>query len=176
MLPIGAWQQAMASEPRIDPSVYIAPTATVVGDVVIARDASIWFGVVVRGDAAPISIDEGSNVQDNAVIHVDTGVPTRIGKRVTIGHGAIVHGATVGDDVLIGIGAIVLSGSKIGDHSIIAAGAIVPEGRVIPPQSLVMGVPARVLRTLDAGDLARIEEGSRNYIERARNYRKGIIR
>ncbi len=161
---------------KIHPTVFIAETATVIGDVTMGKESSVWFSAVLRGDAAPITIGEGTNVQDNAVIHVDEGTPTIIGKRVTIGHGAIVHGATVQDEVLIGMGAIILSNAKIGTHSIIAAGSVVTEGAEIPPNSLVMGVPGKVVRHINDEELAKIEEGAKHYIERAKNYWKGIYK
>ncbi len=161
---------------KIHPTAFIAETATVVGDVTIARDSSVWFSAVLRGDAAPITLGEGTNIQDNATVHVDEGFPSHIGKRVTVGHGAIIHGATVEDDVLIGMGAIILNGARIGSHSIIAAGSVVPEGKEIPPRSLVMGVPGKIVRHVNDDEVARIEEGSKHYVERARNYWKGIYK
>lgn len=161
---------------KIHPTVFVAESATVIGDVTIGKEASVWFGAVLRGDAAPITVGEGTNVQDNAVIHVDTGEPTSIGKRVTIGHGAIVHAATIQDHVLIGMGAIILSRAVIGSHSIIAAGSVVPEGRQIPPNSLVMGVPGKVVRHVTEEEVAQIEAGAENYIERAKNYWRGIYK
>lgn len=161
---------------KIHPTAFIAETATVIGDVTIAKESSVWFSAVVRGDAAPITIGEGTNVQDNCTIHVDDNQPTRIGHRVTIGHGVIVHGAVIEDDVLVGIGALILSGAKIGSHSIIAAGALVTEGMEIPPRSLVMGVPGKIIRQVTDAEIERIHEGSRNYVERAKNYWKGIYK
>ncbi len=159
---------------KIHPTVFIAETATVIGDVTMGKESSVWFSAVLRGDAAPITIGEGTNVQDNAVIHVDEGEPTIIGKRVTIGHGAIVHGATVEDEVLIGMGSIILSHARIGTHSIIAAGSVVTEGMEVPPRSLVMGVPGKVVRHIKDEELAKIEDGAKHYVERAKNYWKGI--
>ncbi len=161
---------------KIHPTVFIAETATVIGDVTIGKESSVWFSAVLRGDGAPITIDEGTNVQDNAVIHVDQGGPTNIGKHVTIGHGAIVHAAEVEDEVLIGMGAVILSRAKIGSHSIIAAGSVVPEGMQVPPRSLVMGVPGKVVRHVTDEEIERIRNATRNYIERARNYWKGIYK
>jgi carbonic anhydrase/acetyltransferase-like protein (isoleucine patch superfamily) len=161
---------------KIHPTVFVAETATVVGDVTIGKDSSVWFSAVLRGDAAPISIGEGTNVQDNAVIHVDHDVPTQVGRRVTIGHGAIVHSATVEDHVLIGMGAIILGGAVIGTHSIIAAGSVVPEGREIPPRSLVMGVPGKVVRHVTDEEVTEIEGAAEHYVERARNYWRGIYK
>jgi carbonic anhydrase/acetyltransferase-like protein (isoleucine patch superfamily) len=154
----------------VDPSAWIAPTATLRGEVRVGALASIWFGAVIRGDAAPIHIGEGSNVQDLCCLHADPGFPCQIGQRVTIGHGAIVHGATVENDALIGIGATVLNGAIIGSGSIVGAGALVPEGKVIPPGSLAVGVPAKVIRTLTEEDRERIAHAASHYIELSRRY------
>jgi carbonic anhydrase/acetyltransferase-like protein (isoleucine patch superfamily) len=156
--------------------VFVAETATVVGDVTIHKDASVWFGAVIRGDADKIVIGEGSCVQDGVVIHCDANLPATIGKRVVIGHRAVVHGATVADNVMIGIGSIVLNGARVGEYSIIAAGALVPEGKEIPPRSLVMGVPGKVVRQVTEEEIERITSGAENYIERGRNYWKGIYK
>lgn len=161
---------------KIHPTVFIAETATVIGDVTIGKDSSVWFSAVLRGDAASITVGEGTNIQDNAVIHVDMGQPTTVGKRVTIGHGAIVHSATVQDHVLVGMGAIILSGAVIGSYSIIAAGSVVPEGREIPPRSMVMGVPGKVVRHVTDEEVAKIENGADHYMERAKNYWRGIYK
>ncbi len=160
----------------IDPTAFIASTATVIGDATIAKEASVWFSAVVRADAEPIRIGEGSNVQDTAVLHVDPGFPCIIGARVTVGHGAIIHGATVEDDVLIGMGARILNGARIGSLSIVAAGALVPEGMQVPPRSLVMGIPGKVVRPVNDADIEKIKHGAVAYIERAKNYWKGIYR
>src|SRR5690606_15061158 len=125
-------------------SVYIAPSAIVLGDVTIAADASVWFGAVIRGDTERIAIGQATNVQDLCVVHADAGLPCIIGERVTLGHAAIVHGAVVENDVMIGIRATVLNGAQIGSGSIVAAGAVVPEGMIVPPNSLVMGVTAKI--------------------------------
>ena len=160
------------SRPRPDASVFIASTAAVIGDVRLGRNAGIWYGASVRGDMAAITIGEGSNVQDNATIHVDPGVPASIGSYVTIGHNAVVHGATIEDEVLIGMGAIVLNHAVIGKGSLIAAGAVVREGMVIPPGSLVAGVPAKVIKELSPDQRAHIRENAEVYIACARAHRK----
>ena len=128
------------------PGGFIAPTATVIGDVSLGADTGIWFGAVVRGDKDRIEIGNGSNIQDNAVVHTSKGYPTLIGKEVSVGHGAILHGCTISDRVLVGMGAIVMNGAVVGEDSIIAAGAVVTEGAVIPPGSVVMGVPGKVVK------------------------------
>jgi carbonic anhydrase/acetyltransferase-like protein (isoleucine patch superfamily) len=161
-----------ASRSKIDPSVFIAKTATVVGEVSIGKSSSVWFSAVVRGDIAPVVIGEETNVQDGAVLHVGHGCPCIIGNRVTIGHGAIVHGATVKDGVLIGIGAIVLNGALIGEHSLVAAGAVVTENTIIPPGSLVMGIPGRPVRPITVEQRATIAEAATHYIRYAREYKK----
>src|SRR5690242_749888 len=130
--------------PTIGQGCYIAPTATLIGDVTIQDGASVWFGCVLRGDVAPIVVGRRSNIQDNSIIHGEDGCPTVIGDDVTVGHGAIVHAATVGDRVLVGMGAVLLSRCRIGDDTIIGARALVTEDVQIPPGSLAIGVPARV--------------------------------
>ena len=151
--------------PVIDPSAYIDPSAQVIGDVEIGEESSVWMNVVVRGDVNHIRIGRRSNVQDGTIVHVmhDTH-PTVIGDEVTIGHGAIVHGCTIEDRVLIGMGAILLNGARVGSDSIVAAGSLVPEGVVIPPRSLAMGSPAKVRKTLSDGEVASILEYSGNYV------------
>lgn len=164
------------SPTHIHPTVFVAETATIVGDVTIYQDASVWFGAVIRGDADKIVIGEGTNVQDGVVIHCDAGLPTTIGKRVVIGHRAVVHGVTIADNVMIGIGAIVLNGARVGEYSIVAAGAIVTEGQVVPPRSLVMGVPGKIVREVTEQEIKRITDGAQTYIERAKNYWRGIYK
>jgi carbonic anhydrase/acetyltransferase-like protein (isoleucine patch superfamily) len=138
-------------EPQIAAGAWVAPTATVIGDVVIEDGASIWYGVVIRADRARIRIGARSNVQDNAVFHADPGAPVDLGADVTVGHGAIVHGATVQDGSLIGMGATLLNHSVVGAGSLVAAAALVREGQVIPPGSMVAGVPAKILGPVPAG-------------------------
>lgn len=150
--------------------VFLADTATVVGNVFIGKDASVWFGAVIRGDTDDIRIGEKSNVQDNAVLHADANFPCVVGDRVTIGHSAIVHGALVEDDVLIGMGAIVLNGATIERGSVIAPGSVITEGQVISSQSVVMGVPGKVRRAADDADFERIQHASHHYVELAKNY------
>ncbi|HZL99879.1 MAG TPA: gamma carbonic anhydrase family protein [Planctomycetota bacterium] len=149
---------------------WVASTAVVTHEVVLGRDSSIWYGVVVRGDCARITIGALTNVQDNAVVHADTGVPNDIGAEVTIGHGAVVHGRRVGDGCLIGIKAVILGGAEIGEGCIIAAGAVVREHAVIAPRSLVAGVPARVVRAVSEDEAAALREHARHYLELARRH------
>ncbi|MEI7827754.1 MAG: gamma carbonic anhydrase family protein [Euryarchaeota archaeon] len=153
--------------------VFIAPTATVIGDVRIAPGSNVWFGAVIRGDMATIQIGRNTSVQDNAIIHVSEGVEARIGDQVTIGHGSIVHGAQIGDTVLIGIGAIVLDGANVGDGSIIGAGAVVTEGIEIPGRSLVLGVPGKVSKQVTSEQLRSIEANAKSYAALGQRYLKG---
>jgi len=162
----GAWE----SRVRIDASVFLAEGAVVVGEVTIGPGASVWFNTVVRGDTAPVTIGAGTNLQDLTMVHVDEGEPAVVGARVTVGHRAIIHGCRIEDDVLVGMGAIVLSGARIGTGSLIGAGALVREGQVIPPGSLVLGAPARVVGPVTAAHRAAIERGAAHYQALARSY------
>ncbi len=150
--------------------VWIAPGAIVLGDVTLAEDASVWFSAVLRGDTEPISIGPGANIQDGAVLHTDPGFPLRVGARCTVGHRAILHGCTVGEESLIGMGAIVLNGARIGCHCIVGAGALVLEGREIPDNSLVLGMPAKPVRTLDEAAAEGLRASAERYIANARRY------
>ncbi|HOA91274.1 MAG: gamma carbonic anhydrase family protein [Bacillota bacterium] len=142
-----------------------AESAVVVGDVVLSDNVSIWYNAVVRGDIAPIRIGKDSNVQENAVIHVSRDIPVSIGERVTIGHGAIIHSCTIEDDVLIGMGATILDGAVVGQGAMIGAGALVGPGKVIPPNSLVVGIPGKVVRELTPEELEANRENIREYLE-----------
>ena len=157
---------------KIHPSAFVAPGAVVAGDVTIGADASLWFGVVVRGEVEAVVIGPQTNVQDGCLLHSDEGQPCVLGARVSLGHGAIVHGATVEDEVLIGIRATVLNGARIGTGSLVAAGAVVTPGTVIPPHSLVMGMPGRVVRPVSAADRERIRRTAEHYIAFAHSYRE----
>ena len=154
----------------IDASAFVAPGAVVRGEVHLRAGSSVWFGAVIRGDVTAIRVGRRSNVQDLAVLHADPGYPCTIGDRVTIGHGAIVHGATVQDDALIGIRAVVLNGAVVGSGSIVAAGAVVTEGAEIPPNSLAVGVPAKVIRELSGEDRERLRRGAEHYVHAAAAY------
>lgn len=160
------------TSPRIDESAFIADNATVIGDVTIGRDSSVWFGSVLRGDSNPIVIGNETNIQDSSIIHVDENYSCTIGNRVTFGHAAMVHGSVVHDNVVIGIRAVVLDGCEIGENTIVAAGAVVRPGSVIPPNSLVVGVPGRVTRTLTDEDRAEIQRLCDEYLARTRYYRE----
>jgi len=156
----------------IHASVFIAEGAIVRGDVSIEEDVSIWFNAVLRGDVDTIAIGKRSNVQDGAVVHCDPGFPCSIGEEVTIGHAAVVHGATIQSRVLIGIRAVVLNGAVIGEGSIIGAGAVVTEGAVIPPNSLVVGVPGKVIRDTSEEQRLHILRNALNYVESGKKYRQ----
>lgn len=156
--------------PRIASGVYLAPGAVIVGDVEIGEQSSVWFNAVLRGDVAPIRIGTRSNVQDNAVFHLDRGTPCILGDEVTVGHGAIVHGTNVGNGVTIGMGAVVLSRSRIGEETIIAASALVPEDAVVPAGVLMMGVPARERRALTDQERAASRMNATRYVENARMF------
>ena len=157
--------------PEVHPTAYIDQSAQVIGDVTIGAQSSVWMAVVIRGDVNYIRIGDRTNVQDGTIVHVmhDT-CPTVIGSDVTIGHGAIVHGCTIGDRVLVGMGAIVLNGASIGDDSIVAAGALVTERMAVPARSLVMGSPAKVKRALTDQEVASIQEYADNYVRYKRDY------
>ena len=159
--------------PTIDPTAYIHPLAFVCGDVTLGARASVWPTAVVRGDTASIAIGDESNVQDGTVVHVDHGVPTRIGARVAIGHRAIVHGATVEDDCLIAMGAVLLNRVVVGRGSIVGAGAVCREGMVIPANSLVLGVPGRVLRETTDEERARVRRTVESYLALQERHRAG---
>lgn len=161
-----------SERPQVDASAFVAPSADLIGDVRVAEHASVWYGCVLRADIAPISVGRETNIQDLTVVHVDPGRPTVIGERVGIGHRAIIHGCEIQDECLIGMGAIVLSHAVIGSGSVIAAGALVTEGMVVPPNSLVVGLPGRVVRDVDdelrrrihrnVADYKRLKEGHRS--------------
>ncbi len=161
--------------PVCDPAKsWVAESASVIGDVVLEEDASVWFGATVRGDNDRIHIGRGSNIQDGSVLHVDPGIPLFIGAEVTIGHLVMLHGCTIGDGSLIGIGAVVLNGAKIGANCLIGANALITEGKEIPPRSVVMGAPGKIVREVSDDDLLRIRRGVESYIERSRLYRDGL--
>ena len=153
--------------------LFIAPNATVIGDVALAGNVSIWFGAVVRADKDRIAIGEGSNIQDNCVVHTSKGHPAIIGRDVSVGHGAILHGCTLADRVLVGMGAIVLNGAVVGEDTIVGAGAVVTEGTAIPPGSVVIGVPGRAVRQASDAQKQHILANAKAYIELAAEYAHG---
>jgi carbonic anhydrase/acetyltransferase-like protein (isoleucine patch superfamily) len=166
----------LEKEPVFGRGVYIAPTATVIGDVQTGDDTSFWFGAVARGDVNWIRIGSGSNVQDNSVLHVTFEKhPLVIGDGVTIGHGVILHGCTIGDECLIGIGARVLDGAVIGSGSVVAAGAVVPEGAKIPDGHLAMGIPAKIVRPVSSQETRRIQSIGKRYVDLKNIYMKNNV-
>ena len=149
---------------------WIAPNAAVIGNVIMRKDASVWFNATVRADNEPIILGERSNVQDGSVLHTDPGFPLVLHQNVTVGHMVMLHGCTIGAGSLIGIGAIILNGAIIGENSLIGAGSLISEGKVIPPNSLVIGQPGRVKRELNDDDLQQLASASAHYVERAKKY------
>jgi carbonic anhydrase/acetyltransferase-like protein (isoleucine patch superfamily) len=169
-MPIYALADAHPDLPA-DGDYWIAPSADVIGRVRLGRGASIWFGVVLRGDNEWITIGENTNIQDGSVLHSDDGVPLTIGANVTVGHAVVLHGATVADNCLIGMGATLLNRCRIGAHSIVAAHALIPEGKEYPERSLILGAPARVARTLSDDEVAMLPLSAQHYVANARRFR-----
>lgn len=161
-------------EPQIAESAWVADSAQVMGEVQLGADASVWFGAVVRGDTSSITIGEGSNVQDASVLHADLGMPLVIGRHVTVGHQVMLHGCTIGDESLIGIGAIVLNGAKIGKNCLVGAGALVTEGKEFPDGSMIIGSPARVVKQLTPEQIQGLRQSAQHYIDNARRFRAGL--
>jgi carbonic anhydrase/acetyltransferase-like protein (isoleucine patch superfamily) len=159
--------------PQVADTAWVAPNATLAGSVVIGDGASVWYGAVLRADNEPITIGARTNVQDNCAFHVDKGMPVLLGEGVSVGHGAVIHGATIGDHVLVGMGAIVMNGAVIGSESLIAAGALVAEGVVIPARSLVAGVPGKVRRELTDDEVATLHNNAAIYEEHRELHRHG---
>lgn len=159
---------------RAEGDYWVAESASVIGAVLLRHNASVWFGAVVRGDREPIVIGENSNVQDLVVLHTDPGYPLTVGRNCTIGHKALLHGCTIGDDTLIGINAVVLNGARIGRQCLIGAGALIPEGKEIPDGSLVMGVPGRVVRELTPEQRANLVRMADNYSANFKRYKSGL--
>lgn len=163
-------------QPQLGEGSWVAPSADVIGDAHLGPGASVWFGAVIRADNTPIIVGAGSNVQEGAMLHSDPGAPLTVGAEVTVGHHAILHGCTIGDRVLIGMGATVLNRAVIGEDSLVGAGALVTEGKSFPPGSLIVGAPARVVRALRAEEIAGLRLSAAHYRERARNYAEGMQR
>ena len=159
--------------PVVAPDAFVADGVTLVGAVTLRPGSSVWFGAVIRADGAPIEVGEGTNVQDGCVLHSDPSYPVVVGARVTIGHRAVVHGCTIEDDALIGMGSVVLNGAVVGQGTLVAAGSVVLEGTVVPPGSLVAGVPGKVKRECTDAERERMRSGAESYVTRARTYRAG---
>ncbi|WP_313312197.1 gamma carbonic anhydrase family protein [Pulveribacter sp.] len=157
--------------PQLAESAWVADSAQVMGNVRLGKDASVWFGAVVRGDCECITIGAGSNVQDASVLHADFGKPLVIGERVTVGHQVMLHGCTIGDETLIGIGAVILNGAKIGKNCLVGAGALVTEGKEFPDGSMILGSPARVLRQLTPEQIEGLRQSAQHYVDNARSFR-----
>ena len=157
--------------PQVHSTAWVADSAEVMGNVHLGADASVWFGCVLRGDTETMTIGEGSNVQDLSVLHADPGSPLTLGRHVTIGHKVMLHGCTVGDESLIGIGAIVLNGAKIGRNCLVGAGALVTEGKEFPDGSMIVGAPARAVRQLTPEQIAGLRRSAQHYIDNARRFR-----
>jgi carbonic anhydrase/acetyltransferase-like protein (isoleucine patch superfamily) len=160
--------------PRLGEGAWVADSAQVIGNVVLAENASVWFGAVLRGDNETLSIGRNSNVQDLSVLHSDPGCPLTIGENVTVGHQVMLHGCTIGDNSLIGIQAVILNNAKIGRNSIVGAGSVVTEGKEFPDNSLIIGSPAKVVRTLDDAAAAKLRHGADHYVENGRRFAKGL--
>ncbi|MBI5861123.1 MAG: gamma carbonic anhydrase family protein [Rhodocyclales bacterium] len=160
--------------PVIGQNTWVAPNATIIGDVRLGDNASIWWNAVLRGDNDPISIGAHSNIQDGSVLHTDEGVPLTVGANVTVGHLVMLHGCTIGDGSLIGIKSVILNHAVIGENCLIGANSLIPEGRVIPPRSLVMGSPGKVVRELTDEEVARLLYSAQHYVANARRYREQL--
>ena len=160
--------------PQIAGSAWVADSAQVMGNVVLGEDTSVWFGTVIRGDTDCITIGAGSNIQDASVLHADFGQPLVVGARVTVGHQVMLHGCTIGDESLIGIGAIVLNGAKIGRNCLVGAGALVTEGKEFPDGSLIVGSPAKAVRVLTPEQIEGLRQSAQHYIDNARRFQHGL--
>ncbi len=162
------------SSPSVHQSAWVADNAQVIGTVDLAEDSSIWFGVVIRGDRALISVGKGSNIQDNSVLHTDPGLPLNIGENVTVGHQVMLHGCTIGDGSLIGIQSVILNGAKIGKNCLVGAGSLVTEGKEFPDGSMILGRPAKVVKQLSPEQIEGLKKGAQHYVSNARRYKTGL--
>lgn len=166
--------QLDSQTPSVAPTAWVADSADVMGNVTLAAGVSVWFGAVVRGDNEPITIGEGSNIQDGSVLHSDFGQPLTVGKHVTVGHKVVLHGCTIGDESLIGIGAVVLNGAKIGKNCLVGAGSLVTEGKEFPDGSMILGSPAKVVRQLSPEQIEGLRQSARHYIENTRRFQTNL--
>lgn len=160
--------------PQVHPTAFVADSAQVVGRVTLGEGSSVWFNTVIRADNEPMTIGAGSNIQDGSVLHSDTGFPLSVGERVTVGHQVVLHGCTVGDESLIGIGAVVLNGAKIGKHCIVGAGSLVTEGKEFPDGSMILGSPAKVVRQLTPEQIDGLRRSAQHYIANAQRFQAGL--
>jgi carbonic anhydrase/acetyltransferase-like protein (isoleucine patch superfamily) len=160
--------------PQLADSAWVAPNAQVMGKVVLADDASVWFGAILRGDTETLTVGPGSNVQDGSVLHADPGYPLTLGADVTVGHQVMLHGCTVGDGSLIGIQSVVLNGAKIGKHCLVGAGSLVTEGKEFPDGSLIVGSPAKVVRQLTPEQIEGLKRSAQHYVANAKRYKNGL--
>ncbi|MGA8392140.1 MAG: gamma carbonic anhydrase family protein [Burkholderiaceae bacterium] len=160
--------------PRLGANAWVADSAQVMGNVSLGTDTSVWFGTVIRGDTESITIGRGSNIQDGSAMHADIGMPIVLGENVTVGHKVMLHGCTIGDDTLIGIGAIVLNGARIGKNCLVGAGALVTEGKEFPDGSMIIGSPAKAVRPLTPEQIASVRQSARHYVENARRFQAGL--
>lgn len=157
--------------PQVKKAAFVAENATLIGDVELEEDTTVWFGAVLRGDSSSIKIGKGSNIQDNCTLHCDEGSPLSVGQSVTVGHNVILHGCTVEDNCLIGMGAVIMNDAVIGANSIVGAGALITEGKVFPPNSLILGSPAKVKGEVDEKGIAMISEAAEHYIHHGKEYK-----
>lgn len=162
--------------PKLADSVWVADSAQVIGDVQLGENVSVWFGAVIRGDTAPIKVGSGTNVQDLSMLHADDGVPLTIGERVTIGHQVTLHGCTVGDESIIGIGAVVLNGAKIGRNCLVGAGALVTEGKEFPDGSMILGSPAKAVKDLSPDQIEGLRNSAAHYVANGRRFSSGLYK
>ena len=162
--------------PQVDATAWVADSAQVMGQVALAAGASVWFGAVLRGDCESITIGEGSNIQDASVLHADFGKPLVVGQRVTVGHQVMLHGCTIGDESLIGIGAVVLNGARIGKHCLVGAGALVTEGKEFPDGSMILGSPAKAVRQLTPEQIEGLRQSAQHYVDNAQRFARTLRR
>lgn len=158
--------------PQIEKAAFVAENATLIGDVVLEEDTTVWFGAVLRGDSTSIHVGKGSNIQDNCTLHCDEQSPLKVGKNVTVGHNVILHGCIIEDNCLIGMGAVIMNDAVIGENSIVGAGALITEGKVFPPNSLILGSPAKVKGEVDEKGVEMIRDAAKHYVHHGKEYQE----